>query len=411
MSDAKETQRTRQPIAVDPDYLIRDNQFWYCSQKHGDCDFADDICDQPTITIRIADLGTLTLTHSKVGRDGRATRSFTLPDEAGRWWQQNNGNRVRVELLAVGQEPKPAFVGKTETGKPITEPIDALPIDAIPRGYSETYRGHVPAWHCDGVEHFTIAYYFERLERATARFLSDHGIALSAAQPPRHRSFFVRYARELRVSSVFVMQTGIIEHNGARMHLGHRIVDAADGAVCTTIEHTLEGTALTGIADRSRIDWDGPARAERQVPGDDAAWVRTGTDIVMPGELDASGGLQLSGNIHRFSASGGHLMTQFGWNAAYEEEHRVGFSTFELQMEITDPPALGTAIDVEACVAKMGRSSVHIVHRLVDAASRQPLSTLHQLGVHLDKDARRPSAIPAFIKAAATGISTSAVCP
>ncbi len=36
-------------------------------------------------------------------------------------------------------------------------------------------------------------------------------------------------------------------------------------------------------------------------------------------------------------------MTQFGWNAAYEEEHRVGFSTFELQMEMTDPPALGTA--------------------------------------------------------------------
>ena len=32
-------------------------------------------------------------------------------------------------------------------------------------GYRETFRGHVPAWHCDAVEHFTVAYYFERLEK------------------------------------------------------------------------------------------------------------------------------------------------------------------------------------------------------------------------------------------------------
>ena len=32
--------------------------------------------------------------------------------------------------------------------------------------WTETYRGAVPPWQCDVTEHFTIAYYFDRLEEA-----------------------------------------------------------------------------------------------------------------------------------------------------------------------------------------------------------------------------------------------------
>ena len=34
--------------------------------------------------------------------------------------------------------------------------------------WTETYRGAVPPWQCDVTEHFTIAYYFDRLEEAAA---------------------------------------------------------------------------------------------------------------------------------------------------------------------------------------------------------------------------------------------------
>ena len=43
--------------------------------------------------------------------------------------------------------------------------------------WKETYRGVVSAWECDVVEHFTIAYYFERFADATRNFLELIGAA------------------------------------------------------------------------------------------------------------------------------------------------------------------------------------------------------------------------------------------
>ena len=35
-------------------------------------------------------------------------------------------------------------------------------------GWTETWRGIVAPWECDIAEHFTIAYYFDRLAQSTA---------------------------------------------------------------------------------------------------------------------------------------------------------------------------------------------------------------------------------------------------
>ena len=32
--------------------------------------------------------------------------------------------------------------------------------------WTETYRGAVPPWQCDVTEHFTVGYYFDRIEEA-----------------------------------------------------------------------------------------------------------------------------------------------------------------------------------------------------------------------------------------------------
>ncbi|MEM7405666.1 MAG: thioesterase family protein [Pseudomonadota bacterium] len=264
--------------------------------------------------------------------------------------------------------------------------------------FVETYRGHVPAWHCDTVEHFTVAYYFERLERVTARFLSAHGIPFVGRDAPRSTEFYVRYSRELRASAGFYVESCVLAHDGPRLRLGHRIVDVQDGAVCTTVEQTLEGAALESLRADVAGTWDGPDRDERVVPSTGVGWVRSVTDVLLPDDTDIDGVMRLSAYIHRFSGSGNHLMTEFGWTAAYENEQRIGFSTFEFQLLIEVPPRLGDAIDGRACVARIGNSSVHIVHQLMDASTQRVVATLHQLGVHLDKDARRPSAIPAPIR-------------
>ena len=45
------------------------------------------------------------------------------------------------------------------------------------QNWSETYRGTVPPWECDVTEHFTIAYYFDRLEEAERNLADLLGLA------------------------------------------------------------------------------------------------------------------------------------------------------------------------------------------------------------------------------------------
>ena len=44
----------------------------------------------------------------------------------------------------------------------------------------ETYRGAVPPWQCDVTEHFTVAYYFDRVEEARANLETTLAIELAA---------------------------------------------------------------------------------------------------------------------------------------------------------------------------------------------------------------------------------------
>ena len=44
------------------------------------------------------------------------------------------------------------------------------------QNWIETYRGTVPPWQCDVTEHFTIAYYFDRLDEAEPNFAEALGL-------------------------------------------------------------------------------------------------------------------------------------------------------------------------------------------------------------------------------------------
>ena len=88
--------------------------------------------------------------------------------------------------------------------------------------------------------------------------------------------------------------------------------------------------------------------------------------------------------------------------AQYEAEFDIGFSTFEMQVDLPNLPQCGALLDTQARLAHIGRSSVHIVHRILNPVTGQTFATLHQLGVHLDKAARRPAPIADHIKASAS---------
>ena len=82
----------------------------------------------------------------------------------------------------------------------------------------ETYRGIVNAWECDVVEHFTIAYYFERFADATRNLLDlvGEGETLGSAVGADKSRLYTTFTRELRAGAGFHMLSSVVPSTTAR---------------------------------------------------------------------------------------------------------------------------------------------------------------------------------------------------
>jgi acyl-CoA thioesterase FadM len=272
-------------------------------------------------------------------------------------------------------------------------------------GWIETCRSAVSPWECDATEHFTIAYYFDRLEHAALTIeesLGLRGIARSA----RH-SFNVRFARELRAGASFHIVTGPIAFDESSVRLGHQILDSADGEVTAWVEQTLDEISaplpddLCDTIGRHLVRWEGPEFERRPEPATFDGFIPTVRDRVKPMDMDADGNFSLAAYVHRFTAGVIQALAAIGGTAPYMQAERRGYSTFELALRITESPRLGDPILVETGIVHLGNSSIRFVHRLCDPISRREFARLGQFGVQLDLDARRPVALPDSIRSAA----------
>src|SRR5207248_9539317 len=99
----------------------------------------------------------------------------------------------------------------------------------------ETYRGTVPPWECDVTEHFTIAYYFARLEEAEPNLADALGLGERLRGGGFARRLDVRFARELRAGSSFQIEGAVLGLDEG-LRLGRRFVDSANGATGTWID-------------------------------------------------------------------------------------------------------------------------------------------------------------------------------
>ena len=270
----------------------------------------------------------------------------------------------------------------------------------------ETYRGTVPPWQCDVTEHFTIAYYFDRLDEAEPNFAEALGLAdlLSGAGFPR--AFNVRFARELRAGSSFHVESAPIGVDGG-LRLGHRFVDSAKGETVTWIEESWELAAAPlpperqkAIAARLAV-WEGPAAEPRPEPKSHAGFFPTVRGRVKPGDLDPKGRFSLAGMVHRFTDACIQAGSAVGMDSEFMEAQRRGFSTFELALRLSGSLAVDEPFLIETGIAHLGNSSLRLVHRLCHAQSGQEVAWLGQYGVNLDLDARRPARGPDEIRALA----------
>jgi len=272
-------------------------------------------------------------------------------------------------------------------------------------GWTETWRGIVAPWECDITEHFTIAYYFDRLSDATSIMAGSLGLD-EAPQSTGHR-FDVRFVRELRAGASFHIASAPIALDGASLRLGHQFHDSANGEVTAWVEETFDIAAM-GLARETRdaigrrlLRWPGPAVEHRPEPNTFAGFIPTARDRVKPIDLDTDGNFALAAFVHRFTAGCMQALAAIGATASYLETERRGFSTFELALQVTGWPQLGNAVLVETGIMHLGNSSIRFVHRMCDPVDGRELARLSQYGVQLDLDTRRPAALPGALREAA----------
>jgi acyl-CoA thioesterase FadM len=271
--------------------------------------------------------------------------------------------------------------------------------------WTETCRSVVSPWECDVTEHFTIAYYFDRLADAAATTAENLGLG-DLAGSALHR-FDVRFVRELRAGASFHILSAPIAVDENSVRFGHQIIDSADDEVTAWVEETLDHAAiplprnLRQATEARLLAWPGPAVERRPEPATIEKFIPTVRDRIKPIDLDSGGRLALSGFVHRFTAGSIQALAAIGATSAYMKTERRGYSTFELALRVTGSPRLGDPVLVETGIVHLGNSSIRFVHRMCDPATGAEYARLGQFGVQLDLDARRPAALPGPLRAAA----------
>ena len=261
-----------------------------------------------------------------------------------------------------------------------------------------TFMGAVPPWECDIVDHFTVAYYYQKLDHATDVFLARAGLDPTDPAAPTMVRCLTRFERELRKGDIYRIETAPLDAD----RLAHRLVDAETDTVCTHFDQFM--SAPIPGTDQQDADPEPPPVAPPASAPATARWLDTGTDLLTAEDCGLAGGASSHAYIMRFSAAGEHLRSAVGITPTYVRENNVGFATFSFDARFAARAAPGTLIAAQSTLSHVGRTSLRIEHRLLDARDGTEVASLTQAGVHLDKARRRPSPMPAHIVATARAL-------
>lgn len=294
---------------------------------------------------------------------------------------------------------------------------------ALKNGWMESYRGSVFAWETDMVEHFTVAFYFDRFTDAVLALSEEVGLGPSTIREEQRAAASVacdvRYLKEMRGGDIFHIESGIIAVDDKRLKVGHKVIDSATGDLTTTMEHTClhfstaERRAMNfpDAQKRTLTDliqpWDVPGVDPQPDPENRSALTSTLRDSTKPHELDVLGHVSIPFYVHRWAAAGGQLLGKIGVTPAFMREQRRGLSTFDMQARFLREMQPGTMVEIRSGFTHIGRSSMRMFHEMRNLNTGEIAATLHQAGVLLDLDARRPAALPDSAKAAADAFRLS----
>jgi acyl-CoA thioester hydrolase len=270
--------------------------------------------------------------------------------------------------------------------------------------WTETFRGAVAPWECDTTEHFTIAYYLDRIDQASTTLADLIGLADRQRAGIWPRRFVLRFLRELRAGASFHIESAPLGLDPG-LRLGHRVVDSGNGEIVTWIEELWEQMAPSDV-ERAAIGrrlavWQGPSIEERPEPNSMAGAIAAARGRTRPADLDEFGRFSLAAFVHRFTDAVIQTCAALGMTDDFMKTARRGYSTFELVLRIVGVPRLGDPYLVETGIAQLGGSSLRLLHRMSDPVSGTEFARLGQFGVQLDLDVRRPAPLPEAVRDAA----------
>jgi len=264
----------------------------------------------------------------------------------------------------------------------------------------ETYRGAVSPWETDVTEHFTVAYYFDRIAMAEASLAAELGLLGTLREGGFVRRYDVRYARELRAGAAVHIESAAIGADDHGLRFGHRFVDSVTGECITWFDVHWGGVPATAQVPRIAT-WDGPEFEARPDPKDLTKLIPASTGRIQPGDLDEFGRLGICGFVHKFTDASVQTGAAIGLTADYIKTGRRGFSTFEFRARISGQLRLGDRYETRTGIAHLGNSSLRFLHVMSDAKTGQEVARLGQFGVTLDLDKRRPAALEPELRAKA----------
>lgn len=267
-------------------------------------------------------------------------------------------------------------------------------------GFGETYRGDVEAWECDAFGHMNIAFYGERFVDAAASLL----FRLAPTRHFRTVSLLVRYRHELRAGAAIAIRSAVLGiGDGAKrerqVRIGHELT-AGESAVATEAEHVLAPrdakmrSGLKTVLEAATAAWAAEPFAPVKLPTAYGV-LPSLRDRVKSWEIDETGRLSLIGHVRRFSTAVTHLMNAVGMSADYIARERRGFATFESRLALAPwQPGAGAELAATSGFLTVGRSSVAMVHDLIEVKGGDRIARLYLAGVHFDLDRRRATPMP-----------------
>ncbi|MDE2229830.1 MAG: hypothetical protein KGL11_12425 [Alphaproteobacteria bacterium] len=278
-------------------------------------------------------------------------------------------------------------------------------------GFIETYRGDVEAWECDAFDHMNIAFYGERYGDAAASVL----FRLAPTRGFRTVSLMIRYHKELRAGESIAIRSAVLGTiEGAKRErqarLGHELL-TGDGCVASAAEHVLAPrdakmrSGLKNTLEAAATASSAEPFAPVKLPATHGA-LPSLRDRVKSWEIDETGHLSLLGQVRRFSTAATQLMNAVGMTGAYIQHERRGFAMFETRLALAPwQPGAGAEVAATSGFLAIGRSSLTMIHDLVDVKGGDRVARFYQAGVHFDLDGRRSVPMPEAMRTKAAALT------